>query len=434
MKISVSKISTKGMTLIETLIGISIAIGLLAATLYVGTELHRKSSWKEDALALHSTGMQILQSLEERVLNAGNGFGSGLLIMAGEQHRYAIEVYPCRNECVAAQNYGPYRNMLSDKRSDEIQILRVSPNYARNILYEMKDAQNSISKYATGATPNNVATEFIWEPNWIYAIKERNNSWGCALRLSIETENNQNIISCTDYNNSNFCRCIALQPPTRPMGQLWSRNMFRDWLVGPLDGFSARIKFTNQIPRLEITDSFVDVGSVDGTTLGSAWWTDRTKASRAVLSLNAQLGIPDPANPNQLLWFPDASRNHPYISLCTRSGFYTAELARCSEIVQNVFGGLDPDLDIEGVQNALMRRVRAVRLILVVQSPRVDAQKISWDGSAFEVNADGTFQNGKLTRRFEKIIWPPNLQQSFEKGNIPEEGSGIGGVLFPLNP
>jgi len=418
MKTSAPKMAMKGMTLIETLIGLSIAVGLLAATLYAGTVLQRKSSWKEEELALHGIGMQILQSMEERVLNAGNGFGSGLLIMPGEQHRYAVEVYPCLGECISSQNYGPYRNIGPEHLSDEIHILTVSPNYARNILYDLKDAADPFPKYATGAIPSNSIT-FDWEPNWVYAIKERSSSWGCAVRLDIQTKNNQTIISCADKNDSNFCRCPTSYPPTssQPEGQLWTRNMFRDWSVGPLDGFAMRLKFYQEIPRLEMSETLQDVGSVDAASLGAYAWAREnwSRTTRFVLRLNAQLGIPDPQNPNQLLWFPDTTQNHPYISMCNRSGLYATEFTRCTDIVQKTFGGLDPVLDIEGVQHALMRRVRAVRLVLVVQSIRADTENIQRNESVFEVNADGTFKNGKRTRRFEKTIWPPNLQQSFEK-------------------
>jgi len=426
MRLYVSKMTTKGSSIVETLIGISIAIGLLAATLHVGTELQRKSSWEEEALTLHNIGTQVIQTFEEPLMNAGYGFGSGLLLMhwnnaglpgpATIEHRYAVDVFPCDKHCQASQVYGQYK-ATPENLSDEIHVLATAPSYTRNLLDRFKESTTSSTprwKYII----DKAYGDFEWKIGWVYAIKDKNSTWGCAMRLIVEKIDNQDIFYCESVYANYPCHCWV--------GEFWQKDTFRDWRVGPLDGFAARLSFNALGPWLEFSraEYLPSVAAHGSGRLGSNLEyprniTEWLKVSRSVLSLKASLGIPDPANPNQVLWFPDKDRNHPYISTCDEA-IVGEGFARCAEIVNNQFGGLDSELDIN-YRHALMRRVRAIRLVLIVQSKREDEKKMELDSTgAFVANADGSFRNGKLTKRFEKTIWPPNLRDSREEAEEEE--------------
>ena len=432
MKDCVYKMTSKGASLIETLIGTSIAMGMLAATLHVGTELQRKSSWEEEALTLHTIGTQIMQTLEEHFLNAGHGFGSTLLLaqwnnyyehLPGDhanEHRYAVDIYPCWKDCQNEQNYGPYKNLHPENFSDEIHTHAMDPSYIRGIVGKFEDKDSNVSTKWTYILEDRFAG-FEWRGggDWLYAVVDKDSAWGCALGVTyVGKKDNQDVFrtGISGINISQECHSAG--------GSFWEKENYTNLRAGPLNGFSARLKFDVLGPALEFPKDNImttlarhNSGHV-GSHWGYPYYLDWTIASRSVISLKAALGIVDPQNPHQVLWFPDKEKNHPYISMCDET-VDPESFARCADIVSNYFGGRDEELELN-YRHALMRRVRAVRLSLIVQSRRADARKVELDGSgAFVANADGTFKNGRLTKRFERTIWPPNLQEM--KADMGEE-------------
>jgi len=426
MKDCVLKMTSTGATLIETLIGVSIAIGMLAATLHIGTELQRKSSWEEEALTLHTLGTQMMQTLEGHFLNAGHGFGSNVLLghlqnahfgtpYNNVEHRYAVDVFPCGQLCQAAQNYGPYRNISPEHSFDEIHTLAMDPHYTRSVIDRTPDtsAQNFKWMYIL----ERAYAHFEWKQGWTYAVADKGGTWGCAGAGSIGKQDHQDTIE--------FSSMLANYPCQGWSGEFWQKDNYREWRVGPLNGFAARMRFDVLGPSLEFSREryFPTVAGHGSGRFGSTWehpwylW-EWLIVSRSVLSLKAALGIPDPQNPHQVLWFPDTEKNHPYIALCDETAD-PGSFTRCVEIVNHRFGGIDEELELN-YRHALMRRVRAVRLSLVVQSQRANAQKVELDNNgAFVALADGTLKNGRLTKKFERTLWPPNLQET--KALIEEE-------------
>ncbi|MCL2013214.1 MAG: hypothetical protein FWG75_10570 [Cystobacterineae bacterium] len=426
MKVFVSRVKMKGVTLLELLVGMSIGVALLAATLYVGTELNKKSSWEAEALALNNIGMQILQSIEEPLMNAGYGFGAAVLFL-DTAHRYAIDVYPCDSACQSNQNYGAYRNIAPENLPDEIMLLSTSPSYSRSVLSSFVDPVDSIRKYRTGSVYGNHASEFQWNRVWYYAIKEKNSTWGCGSRFpNLKKEDNQDVF---------FPSNVLVYPCNESMGEFWLRNNYKDWRMGPLKESGMRVNFREEGPRLEVSDPeyYTYVGDYPRGHLSSwayRWHVyDWKPLTPYIIGLKAFLGIPDPKDSKQMLWFPDAEKNHPYLSMCNPVAF-PETFQRCEEIVNAQFGGLNENIDAT-YQHTLMRRVRALRLILTVQSRRTDGSKIELDGNgAFVANADGTFRNGKLTQKFERIIWPSNLRDMGEDN--PEADFAIPRPMHPL--
>jgi|GEM_PF-1928602 len=418
MKVNISKMASKGATMTEILIGVSIAIGMLAATLHIGTELQRKSSWEEEALTLHTIGTQIMQTFEEKLLNAGHGFGSNVLLghiqnahfatpYNNVEHRYAVDVFPCGQLCQAAQNYGPYKNMSPENSFDEIHTLAMAPHYIRSVIDRIQDPSDQNFKWIY--ILEKAYANFEWELGWIYAVADKGGTWGCAGVGDIGKQGNQDSIG--------FSSMLANYPCQGWSGEFWQKDNHREWRIGPLNGFAARMKFDTLGPSLEFSREryFPTVAAHGSGRFGSTWeypwhlW-EWLIASRSVLSFKAALGIPDPQNPHQVLWFPDTEKNHPYIAMCDENAD-PGSFTRCVEIVKNRFGGIDTERELN-YRHALMRRVRAVRLSLIVQSKRADARKAKMDNNgAFVANPDGTFKNGRLTKRFERTIWPPNLQE-----------------------
>jgi len=419
--------TNKGASLIETLIGTSIAIGMLAVTLHIGTELQRKSSWEEEALSLHTVGMQMMQTLEEHLLNAGHGFGSTLLfayaryayepVHGGHEHRYAMDIFPCKQDCQNGQNYGLYKNISQENLSDELFIHDIDSQYARNVVGKFKEGPSEQLpwRYVLGSQYVN----FEWKWGWDYAIIDKSRTWGCAMPLRIDKVNGLDTVHFSVGREGFSIPCHYND------GTFTSKGNYENWRIGPLNNFAARIKFDTLGPSLEFPKAPGNLStlSMHGSgRVGSDWrfpyYLEWFIVSRSVLSLKLALGIPDPAHPNQVLWFPDKEKNHPYISMCDES-IDPESLTRCAELVYHHFGEFDEEQDVN-YRHALMRRVRAVRVALIVQSKRADARKVEWDGNgAFVANADGTFMNGRLTKRFERTIWPPNLQET--EAEIEEE-------------